>query len=263
MQEIERQYALLKSKLEKHQISPLDYLDQANRLEERGSKAAEVTGNPADLEKVQAAAKAARAEVFDLATLTDTVSDSLQGGLEGLFTDFISGTKSAKEAFSDFAQGVLTEVSKIIAKLLIQLAIQSMLSAYTGGASSGASGLLGMIGAGVKHSGGGIGDAGRSRNVPWSLFANAPRYHTGGIMGLKPNEVPIIAEKGEEMLTASDPRHRNNLGKGSGGQADKAPRVTINNMIDSMSIASVMEGPHGEAAIMNVIRGHSNEIRNL
>ncbi|MEI0548608.1 hypothetical protein R1N68_28740, partial [Klebsiella sp. 72742] len=59
MAEIERQYAALKSKLEKHQISPMDYLDQANRLEERGTKAAEVTGNPADLEKVQAAAKAA------------------------------------------------------------------------------------------------------------------------------------------------------------------------------------------------------------
>jgi len=263
MQEIERQYALLKSKLEKHQISPLDYLDQANRLEERGSKAAEVTGNPADLEKVQAAAKAARAEVFDLATLTDTVSDSLQGGLEGLFTDFISGTKSAKEAFSDFAQGVLTEVSKIIAKLLIQLAIQSMLSAYTGGASSGASGLLGMIGAGVKHSGGGIGDAGRSRNVPWSLFANAPRYHTGGIMGLKPNEVPIIAEKGEEMLTASDPRHRNNIGKGGSGQADKAPRVTVNNMIDAPSIASALEGPDGDRVFMNFIRANRAEIKSL
>ncbi|MDV5387608.1 phage tail tape measure protein [Pseudomonas juntendi] len=263
MAEIERQYAALKSKLEKHQISPMDYLDQANKLEERGSKAAEVTGNPADLEKVQSAAKAARAEVFDLATLTDTVSDSLQGGLEGLFTDFISGTKSAKEAFSDFAQGVLTEVSKIIAKLLIQLAIQSMLSAYTGGASSGASGLLGMIGAGVKHSGGGIGDPGRSRSVPWSFFANAPRYHTGGIMGLKPNEVPIIAEKGEEMLTASDPRHRNNLGKGSKGQADQAPRITINNMIDAPAIASVMEGPHGEAAIMNVFRANRNEIKNM
>ena len=264
MQEIERQYATLKSKLEKHQISPLDYLDQANKLEERGTKAAEVTGNPADLDKVKKSAQDARAEVFDLQTLTDNVSTSLQGGLEGLFTDFISGTKSAKEAFADFAQGVLSEVAKIIAKLLIQLAIQSMLSAYTGGASAGAGSLMGMVSAGVHHDGDKIGKAGgRSRSVPWSFFQDAPRYHTGGIMGLKPNEVPIIAEKGEEMLTASDPRHRNNIGKSGNGQADKAPRVTINNMIDSMSIASVMEGPHGEAAIMNVIRGNSNEIKNL
>lgn len=252
MAEIEHQYALLKSKLEKHQISPMDYLDQANRLEERGNKAAEVTGNPADLEKVQAAAKAARAEVFDLATLTDTVSDSLQGGLEGLFTDFISGTKSAKEAFSDFAQGVLTEVSKIIAKLLIQLAIQSMLSAYTGGASTGATGLLGMLG-----------------NLGGSGGSVLPKFHTGGIIGERPNiglssdEALIIGKRGEEVLTEENPRHRNNVGKGSKGQVDQAPRITINNMIDAPAIASVMEGPHGEAAIMNVFRANRNEIRNM
>lgn len=263
MQEIERQYASLKSKLEKHQISPLDYLDQANKLEDRGVKAAEVTGNPADLDKVKKSAQDARAEVFDLQTLTDNVSSSLQGGLEGLFTDFISGTKSAKEAFADFAQGVLSEVAKIIAKLLIQLAIQSMLSAYTGGASAGAGSLMSMVGAGVKHGGGGIGDAGRSRNVPWSFFQDAPRYHTGGIMGLKPNEVPIIAEKGEEMLTASDPRHRNNLGKGSKGQADQAPRVTVNNMIDAPSIASALEGPDGDRVFMNFIRANRAEIKSL
>ena len=262
MQEIERQYATLKSKLEKHQISPLDYIDQANKLEERGNKAAEVTGNPADLDKVRDAAKAARAEVFDLSTLTDTVADSLQGDLEGLFTDFISGTKSAKEAFSDFAQGVLTEVSKIIAKLLIQLAVQSMLNAYTGGASSGAAGLMSMIG--MKHSGGLIGGAGgMSRYASMSLFAGAPRYQTGGEIGLKPNEIPIIAMKGEEMLTESDPRHRKNLGKGSSSTANQQPRITINNVLDAPSLASAMEGPDGERMVMNHIRSNRGEIKNL
>ncbi|MBF8766379.1 phage tail tape measure protein [Pseudomonas putida] len=252
MAEIERQYASLKSKLEKHQISPMDYLDQANKLEERGSKAAEITGNPADLEKVQAAAKAARAEVFDLATLTDTVSDSLQGGLEGLFTDFISGTKSAKEAFSDFAQGVLTEVSKIIAKLLIQLAIQSMLSAYTGGASTGATGLLGMLG-----------------NLGGSGGSVLPKFHTGGIIGERPNiglssdEALIIGKRGEEVLTEENPRHRNNVGKGSKGQSSQAQNIGIYNVLDSQSIASSMEGKDGERMVMNHIRANINEIKNL
>lgn len=262
LQEIERQYAALKTKLEKHQVSPLDYLAKANELEERGAKAAEVTGNPADLEKVRDAAKAARAEVFDLSTLTDTVSDSLQGGLEGLFTDFISGTKSAKEAFSDFAQGVLTEVSKIIAKLLIQLAVQSMLNAYTGGASSGSAGLMGMIG--MKHSGGLVGGAGgMSRYAPMDIFAGAPRYHTGGEIGLKPNELPIIAMKGEEMLTESDPRHRKNLGKGRSSTASQEPRFTINNILDAPSLASAMEGAEGERMVMNHIRANRSEIKNL
>ncbi|WP_104961354.1 hypothetical protein [Pseudomonas sp. XWY-1] len=82
-------------------------------------------------------------------------------------------------------------------------------------------------------------------------------------MGLKPNEIPIIAEEGEEMLTKSDPRHRNNIGKGNKGSSEQSPRFTINNMIDSMSIAGVMEGSHGEAAIMNVIRANRNEIKNM
>lgn len=59
-----------------------------------------------------------------------------------------------------------------------------------------------------------------------SVFANAPRYHTGGIVGkaadkasekLKHNEVPAILMGGpkgkrEEVLHADDPRHRDNLG---------------------------------------------------
>ena len=262
MQEIERQYASLKSKLERHQISPLDYLLKTNELEGRGEKAAEVTGNPADLEKVRESAKSARAEVFDLATLTDKVADSLQGGLEGLFTDFISGTKSAKEAFADFAQGVLTEVSKIIAKLLIQLAIQSMLSAYTGGASAGAGGLMSMIG--MKHSGGLIGGAGgMSRYGSLDIFAGAPRYHTGGEIGLRPNEVPIIAMKGEEMLTESDPRHRKNLGKGGSNSSNSQPKISIHNVLDAPSLAGAMEGAEGERMVMNHIRANRGEIKNL
>ncbi len=46
-----------------------------------------------------------------------------------------------------------------------------------------------------------------------------PRFHTGGIIGERPNlaanEVPIIAERGEEMITKDDPRHRKNFGKAS------------------------------------------------
>ncbi|WP_137163392.1 phage tail tape measure protein [Pseudomonas asiatica] len=266
MQEIERQYAALKTKLEKHQISPMDYLARANELEERGSKAAEITGNPTDLEKVKDAAKAARAEVFDLSTLTDTVSDSLQGGLEGLFTDFISGTKSAKEAFSDFAQGVLTEVSKIIAKLLIQLAVQSMLSAYTGGASSGASSLLGAITAGVNHEGGFAGAVGRSRSVSPLAFVNAEYHHNGalaGVPGLKSDEVAAILQKNEEVLPTSDPRHQFNLNKGRPSTASQQPRFTINNILDAPSLASAMEGAEGERMVMNHIRANRSEIKNL
>jgi hypothetical protein len=48
-----------------------------------------------------------------------------------------------------------------------------------------------------------------------SVFDNAVRYHSGGIAGIRPDEVPTILQRGEEVLTASDPRHRNNGGGGS------------------------------------------------
>lgn len=51
------------------------------------------------------------------------------------------------------------------------------------------------------HTGGIAGQGGSSRNLrDMSIFANAPRYHNGGVVGLKPNEVPAVLLKGERVL---------------------------------------------------------------
>ena len=42
--------------------------------------------------------------------------------------------------------------------------------------------------------------AGVSRSVPAAIFAGARRYHAGGVAGLRPDEVPIIAQAGEVIL---------------------------------------------------------------
>lgn len=47
-------------------------------------------------------------------------------------------------------------------------------------------------------------------------FNGAPRYHTGGISGLRPDEVPAILQRGEEVLTRNDSRHRDNGGRDRG-----------------------------------------------
>ncbi len=39
------------------------------------------------------------------------------------------------------------------------------------------------------------------------VFANAHRYHAGGIAGLAPNEVPAILQEGERVLTAGQQRN--------------------------------------------------------
>jgi len=64
----------------------------------------------------------------------------------------------------------------------------------------------------TKHTGGLVGDYSAEKSVNPAIFNSATRYHSGGIPGLKPNEVPIIALNDEEVLTRTDPRHRYNLG---------------------------------------------------
>jgi hypothetical protein len=44
--------------------------------------------------------------------------------------------------------------------------------------------------------------------VALGAFAGAERFHAGGMLGLRPDEVPFVGLRGEEVLTRSDPRHR-------------------------------------------------------
>nr|WP_312158330.1 phage tail tape measure protein [Pseudomonas juntendi] len=261
LDEIDRQYAALKRKLENNQISSRDYLAQVNALGERGQKAAETTGNEADVDRTKDSLEAAKSEVISLDKTWKDLQSSISSGLGDAFTSIVNGSKSAQEAFADMGAAMIATIMRVIAQLMVQYAIQSMLGMVSGGASSAVGAVMG----GVKHDGGMIGSSGgRSRPVPGWMFGGAMKYHTGGVIGLKPNEVPIIAEKGEEMLTASDPRHRNNMGKGSGSSfGGTQQRVTINNVIDAPSIASALEGSDGERVIMNHIRANRAEIKSM
>lgn len=75
-----------------------------------------------------------------------------------------------------------------------------------GGWLSTAVSTIGNIFTSIFHSGGIAGQGGGGRSVPASIFANAPRYHTGGIAGLAPNEVPAILQRGERVLTIGEQR---------------------------------------------------------
>jgi hypothetical protein len=104
--------------------------------------------------------------------------------------------------------------------------IGSFITSLFGGSGEAASYEAAAAATGIFHSGGIVGQPPATRNVSMGLFASAPRYHTGGIVGkaadkvgeaLKHNEVPAILMGGpkgkrEEVLRADDPRHRDNLG---------------------------------------------------
>lgn len=263
LDEIDRQYAALKRKLENNQISSKDYLSQVNALGERGQKAAETTGNEADVDRTKDSLEAAKSEVFSFDKTWKDLQSSMSSGLGDAFTSIVNGSKSAKEAFADMGSAMISTILQVIAQLMVQYAIQSMLGMTTGGGSTAAGGLSSLFG--KKHGGGVIGaPGGMSGYVSPLAFSGALRFHTGGVIGLGPDEVPIIAQLGEEMLTPHDPRHRNNINKGkSGTGGSDQPRLTINNVLDSPSIASALEGQDGERVIMNHIRANRSEIKNM
>ena len=74
-----------------------------------------------------------------------------------------------------------------VLSVLLRVAVQSALAGIG-------------IGAPVFHSGGMVGGPAPVRNVHPAVFAAAPRYHNGGIAGLRPNEVPAILERGEVVV---------------------------------------------------------------
>ena len=96
-------------------------------------------------------------------------------------------------------------------------------------------------GAAQAHTGGIVGSMPETRQVSPMVFAGAKRYHSGGLVG---NEVPIIAQRGEEVLTRSDPRHAMN---GGGGTV-----VNVNNHSTAQVKPVTSEGPNGEK-IINVM----------
>lgn len=67
---------------------------------------------------------------------------------------------------------------------------------------------------GVQHEGGLVSSPRSFRYAPFALWANAPRFHAGGVGGLSPDERAIIVKDTEEVLTDRDPRHRKNSGRG-------------------------------------------------
>lgn len=156
--------------------------------------------------------------------------------------------ESLGDAFRKFVSDALIQIGQLIVQMTIMNALKN---SGIGGKIAGGLNLL----TGVAHTGGVIGsNIAMRRVVSPGIFAGATRYHTGGVIGLKPNERPIIAEVGEEMLTEDDPRHRNNINQNNG--------TTIINTFDADDVVDrSLSGPRGQRTLVNAIRGQRTEIK--
>ncbi|ASW27646.1 tail length tape measure protein [Klebsiella phage YMC16/01/N133_KPN_BP] len=174
---------------------------------------------------------------------------------------------SLKESFLDFVSSFLTGIAKMIMQQIIFNALSSAGSAGGGGGLGGIimSGISAMTGS--AHTGGIAGSPTlNKRSVNPGVFANAVRYHTGGVVGLQPWEVPIIAKKNEEVLTEDDPRHINNVGSSteSGNGNSGMSNLQIINAIDSESVVQAgLSSPAGVKTVINLVKANKQTFKSI
>ncbi len=158
---------------------------------------------------VDAATDAARAAEL----VTTRAFQSMEDALVGFVT-------TGRFEFAAFAESIMADITRIA----VRQAILAPIAGWMAGGGEAGGGLGGLL-AGLFHQGGVVGrDAAPSRTVDASLFLAAPHYHTGGIAGLAPDELPAILRRGEAVLT---PQQMAALGSGLRERDIRQPPVTV------------------------------------
>jgi hypothetical protein len=121
------------------------------------------------------------------------IGQTLVGAFQSAENAVATFVKTGKLDFRDLVTSMIADLAKLAARRFILGPIANALS----GALGGAGGLF----ADILHGGGVVRTAGSQRLVPAMAFAGAPRMHSGGWAGIKPDEVPAILQRGERVLS--------------------------------------------------------------
>jgi len=155
----------------------------------------------------------------------DTIADS--------FEDVAVGAKSATDAVKELAQ----ELARIVFR---QTVTQPLANAITAGLNS-------AMGVPTMHTGGMVGYGSYpSRMVSSSLFANAPRLHSG----LASDEFPAILQRGERVIPKN---------QAAGQQPINIKNVIVKNEEEAM--LEVMNSRKGEKVIVSKWQRNRNILR--
>lgn len=176
-------------------------------------------------------------------TFQNQAQQAGQTALQGLFTDLATGARSFGEAVRAAALSFVQSLARMAAEALAKRAILSL---------AGGGGPLGFL-ASFFHSGGIVGNGGTKRMVNPLVFAGAPRYHSGGMVGLKPDERPAILQTGEQVLS----REQVAAGAGAGGG------TRIINVIDPAMVSDYLASSSGEKTILNVLQRNPGAVRQV
>lgn len=188
-----------------------------------------------ELRRLEASRDATDGAIAAFRRYADEASNAGQQAADGIRT----GMRAAEDAVANFAVTGSFNFNSFANSVLADLARVATRKAITGPLASAAGDALGSLsswlfggggtpaatsgtGAGVTpptvstgyfHDGGIVGRDGRSARLPVDLWRGAPRFHDGGVV-LGPNEMPIIAQRGERVLTEEQQRAWNGAGGG-------------------------------------------------
>lgn len=208
-------------------------------------------------------------------TVTQGVLDGMQTSLNSVVTELTQaaiGAQSIGDAFQNIGAAVAKFFADFLMKIAQAILQQMLLNAIAGagwGGVSSAAKSMGGVAAGASHNGGIVGDKSSGSGfqnrgtVPASWFAGARRYHSGGFPGLRPDEVPTILQKGEQVLSKDDPDNALNGGRGmtGGGSAPDAYRFVL--VDDRASVPEAMNSSEGEKVIMQFLRRNRASVKSI
>jgi hypothetical protein len=169
--------------------------------------------------------------------LRSYATDALNWG-KGLGEVLTGAFSGAESAFRSFVETGKFDFKGLVRSILADLAVLSFKRAVLGPIASALSGIFGggSVAAAVSHAGGIVGLSGHSRSVPALAFAAAPRMHSGGWAGLRPDEVPTILQRGERVLN-----RREAADYGRGGSAGAGITVNIDARGAQMGVAEQID----------------------
>ena len=132
--------------------------------------------------------------------------------MEDALVNFVT---TGKLSFADLTKSILADLARIAIQQAITIPLAGALFSLFGPAPGAPTTGSGFGGATpppvgyypVGHAGAVAGQLGGVRRaVPPAIFAEAQRYHGGGIAGLRPDEIPVIARRGEGIFTPEQMR---------------------------------------------------------
>lgn len=189
-------------------------------------------------------------------------ADGMVGILDKMAQAIANGENAFRAmgtAFLQFAADFLRQIAMMILKQMLLNA----LAGFGGPIGQAAAGLGGIAG----HTGGLVGSAaiggGNRIGQRPAWVQSAFTYHSGGLVGFKPDEVSATLKRNEEVLTEEDPRHRFNLGGGkdSGGGNDRGVKQIL--VMSEGELANALSTSAGEKVVITHIKRNAATLKQV